>query len=149
MVSDRDTFGSNLRSLRKERGLTLRALAIAAEIDHSYLSKIENGKRSSPSRKLCKRIASALSLKPLEIDQFLKSGGYSMLSAEEEIPETMPLAGRDILVRAKEELRRIFCSDCLTLNGKDSLLGLLLSNIEVTRATREALESIRNRRPDH
>jgi len=38
------TFGQKVRELRLEKGLTLRALAEAAGVDFTYLSKIENDK---------------------------------------------------------------------------------------------------------
>ena len=38
------TFGQKLRELRLEKGMTLRALAEAAGVDFTYLSKIENDK---------------------------------------------------------------------------------------------------------
>jgi len=39
-----DTFGLKLRELRQKKGMTLRALAEAAGVDFTYLSKIENDK---------------------------------------------------------------------------------------------------------
>ena len=38
------TFGQKLREMRQEKGMTLRALAEAAGVDFTYLSKIENDK---------------------------------------------------------------------------------------------------------
>lgn len=38
------TFGLKLRELRQNKGMTLRALAEAAGVDFTYLSKIENNK---------------------------------------------------------------------------------------------------------
>jgi len=38
------TFGQQLREFRQEKGMTLRALAEAAGVDFTYLSKIENDK---------------------------------------------------------------------------------------------------------
>lgn len=43
MVSNKNrTFGSVLRSLREERGLSLRALAKAADLNPSSVSRLEN-----------------------------------------------------------------------------------------------------------
>jgi transcriptional regulator with XRE-family HTH domain len=36
-------FGMHLKALRKEKGLTLRGLALEADMEHSQLSKIERG----------------------------------------------------------------------------------------------------------
>jgi transcriptional regulator with XRE-family HTH domain len=43
-------FGEKLHTLRKQRGLTLRELAAALEINaFSYISEIENGKKKPPT----------------------------------------------------------------------------------------------------
>jgi transcriptional regulator with XRE-family HTH domain len=36
-------FGTHLKALRREKGLTLRGLALEADMEHSQLSKIERG----------------------------------------------------------------------------------------------------------
>lgn len=53
------SFQVNLRTLRLARGLTQPALAEKAEIEQSYLSKLENG-RSKPSEDVLARLAGAL-----------------------------------------------------------------------------------------
>ena len=56
-------FGERLRELRKERGLTLRALAESVGVDFSYLSKIENGKAGYlPGADTIRALADALEL---------------------------------------------------------------------------------------
>ena len=40
----REVLGWNLRRLRVERGLSQRRLAVAAEIDHAYLGRVERAK---------------------------------------------------------------------------------------------------------
>ncbi len=52
-------FHDNLRTLRLTRGLTQPALAEKADIEQSYLSKLENG-RSRPSDEVLARLAQAL-----------------------------------------------------------------------------------------
>ena len=42
-MADSQVFGERLRELRKERGLTQRALAQTIGLDFTYLSKIECG----------------------------------------------------------------------------------------------------------
>ena len=56
-------FHENLRTLRLARGLTQPALAEKADIEQSYLSKLENG-RSQPSPEVLARIATALDITP-------------------------------------------------------------------------------------
>lgn len=52
-------MGRNLRRLRLERGLTQEALAHDADIAPSFLSQIENGKRS-PTVTMLQTLATAL-----------------------------------------------------------------------------------------
>ena len=57
------SFEENLRTLRLARGLTQPMLAEKADIEQSYLSKLENG-RSKPSEDVLARLAQALEVKP-------------------------------------------------------------------------------------
>lgn len=57
-MNERDV-GSNIRSLREQSGITLTALAQAAELSKSTLSKIETGQISAPISTLM-RIADAM-----------------------------------------------------------------------------------------
>jgi DNA-binding XRE family transcriptional regulator len=62
--------GKNIVRIRNERNVTQEELAFRAEIDRSYLSQIESGKRN-PSLKLLARIADSLDVK---VAQFLMDG---------------------------------------------------------------------------
>ena len=53
-------FGARLRELRKQAGLTQRALADKAGIDFTYLSKIESGAKTPPSEKVILLLAEIL-----------------------------------------------------------------------------------------
>ena len=53
-------FGSRIRQLRTERGISLREFADRVGIDFTYLSKIENGKVDPPSEEKIKVMASKL-----------------------------------------------------------------------------------------
>lgn len=57
-------IGQNVRSLRKERGVTLRRFGMMVGMDKTYLSGIENGKRNATVSTL-ERIADGLDV-PLE-----------------------------------------------------------------------------------
>lgn len=61
----RELFGTNLRRLRHERGLSQDDLAAEAQMDRSYLSEIENG-RYFVSLKVMGRLADALKAEPAE-----------------------------------------------------------------------------------
>lgn len=62
------SFEENLRTLRLARGLTQPMLAEKADIEQSYLSKLENG-RSKPSEDVLVRLAQALEVKPDTLTQ--------------------------------------------------------------------------------
>ncbi len=57
--SNPQRLGARLRLARQTRGLTLKALALAADCSESLLSKIENGK-ASPSLPMLHRLVQAL-----------------------------------------------------------------------------------------
>lgn len=56
------TFGSYLRNLRLERGLTLRGLAVELEISPVYMSNIETGRRPAPAQDKLDRLINVLKL---------------------------------------------------------------------------------------
>jgi transcriptional regulator with XRE-family HTH domain len=65
-----DGFGAKLRELRQEKGMTLRALAEAAGVDFTYLSKIENDRLDySPGVETIRDLAQALGVEPMELLQ--------------------------------------------------------------------------------
>lgn len=57
-----NVFGMELKQLRIQRGLTLRELATAAQVDYTYLSKIENNRVAPPRPKVIERLAVALNV---------------------------------------------------------------------------------------
>jgi transcriptional regulator with XRE-family HTH domain len=56
----RRIVGTNMRKLRKDRGLTQEEVAFRAKIDLTYMNGIERGKRN-PSLLVMVRVAKALS----------------------------------------------------------------------------------------
>lgn len=66
-------FGTYIRNLRKERGLTLKELGKATELSHPYLSQIETGKRTIPSPDILKRLADSLGV---EYEDLLIKAGH-------------------------------------------------------------------------
>jgi transcriptional regulator with XRE-family HTH domain len=50
-------FGDHLRGLRKQAGLSQRELAQRAEIDFTYLSKIENSRVDPPGEETLRKLA--------------------------------------------------------------------------------------------
>ena len=55
-----NTFGNVLREYRRAAGISQRELAQKADLDFSYISKIENGKVDPPSEEKIKIMASQL-----------------------------------------------------------------------------------------
>jgi transcriptional regulator with XRE-family HTH domain len=70
------SFGERLRAYRERAALSQSALAQAAGIDKSYVSRLENGQREVASRSLAIRLAAILHLSPSEVDLWLISAGY-------------------------------------------------------------------------
>ena len=62
----RDRVGLNVRNLRNSKGLSQEQLALAAEVDRSYISEIELAKNSA-SIDVLERIANALDVDPKEL----------------------------------------------------------------------------------
>lgn len=53
-------LGFLLRSLREERGLSLREAAQLAELDHAYIHRLETGEKESPSEEALAKLIRAL-----------------------------------------------------------------------------------------
>jgi len=61
-----EKIGSTLKKLREAKGIGLREMAIELDVDHSWLSKIENGKKDIKVVTLVK-LAKALDVKASSI----------------------------------------------------------------------------------
>ena len=77
MVRKRDeaikrTFGQRMRELRTEKGLSQEALALACDLDRTYIGGIERGERNVSLVNI-QKIASALGVPVREL--FLMPGG--------------------------------------------------------------------------
>lgn len=70
------SFGRTLAMFRVRRGISQSALAEACELDHSYISRLESGKRD-PTRGTVNRIALELNLTEIEADALLGSAGFA------------------------------------------------------------------------
>lgn len=62
-----DTFGSEIYRLRLVRGLSQSATAERSGLTRGYYSQLENSKKTPPPLSTLERLASALSLSPIEI----------------------------------------------------------------------------------
>ena len=55
-------FGKRLRELRKDRAMTLKAMAAALHVTPAYLSALENGRRGKVRKGLVMQVAEALGI---------------------------------------------------------------------------------------
>ncbi|WP_429971317.1 helix-turn-helix domain-containing protein [Fructilactobacillus sp. Tb1] len=60
-------FGNDLKNLRKEKGFTLRQLAMQANINPGYLSRLENGKQNIPKPETLEKLAKGLRISKEEM----------------------------------------------------------------------------------
>lgn len=70
-----ETFAQVLAALRTARGLSQSRLAHEAGFDHSYISRLEAGKRE-PSRETVTALAEVLTLGHAELDRLLIAAGF-------------------------------------------------------------------------
>jgi transcriptional regulator with XRE-family HTH domain len=59
-------FGENLKKFRKDRNISQEEFAFRAELDRTYISGLECGKRN-PTLKILVKLANALNMKPSEL----------------------------------------------------------------------------------
>jgi transcriptional regulator with XRE-family HTH domain len=72
------SFGENLRITRKEKKLTVQAVADACGVSRSYITLIENNKRL-PGKKIISKIAAALGLKTVvTLNWYLEDLSYKI-----------------------------------------------------------------------
>jgi transcriptional regulator with XRE-family HTH domain len=62
----RQVFASNLRRLRHARGLSQEALAYEADVNRTYMSKLEKG-ASYPGLEILVKLAAVLQVAPFEL----------------------------------------------------------------------------------
>ena len=65
--NDNSELGGYIRRLRAAQGLSLRGLAAAAEVDPTWLSRLERGLYISPDPRALSRLARALETDPSEL----------------------------------------------------------------------------------
>lgn len=84
MVRWLESFIKLIKELREERGLSTRQLAEEVGVSQSYLSHLENGRRSSaPSPIILEKLAAALG--NVTYATLLKEAGYDELAKAEQI----------------------------------------------------------------
>lgn len=84
----RQELGKLLKQKRQEQGLTQRKLAVTANLDYTYVSKIEGGTQT-PSVEALVRLAEVLGLVSAEINELLAMMGR--------LPDDLPVNQRRLM----------------------------------------------------
>lgn len=61
-------LGALLRKLREARDLSSRELGQLADVDHTYIYRLETGEKQSPSEEVLARLLRVLRAKPREVE---------------------------------------------------------------------------------
>ena len=82
-----EDFGKYVRSLRQDRGLSLRSAGTKAGVSSSYLAQIEHGRRRPPGPDILKRLAPVYDV---PVRELMRAAGHleeavDTLSEEDEI----------------------------------------------------------------
>jgi transcriptional regulator with XRE-family HTH domain len=75
-------FGKYLRTIRKNRKLTIRQLELYSGVSNGYLSQLETGKRGIPSPEILKKLSTPLGVSYEEL--MLKAGYLDDLTTDEQ-----------------------------------------------------------------
>ena len=75
------TLGAHLKATRMKAGLSIRGLAALADMNSSYLLKIESEQNDNPSAEKLQRLAEVLELDPAELLAFIGVKPASTLPA--------------------------------------------------------------------
>ena len=78
-----EALGTYLKSTRKQKHLTLRAVEEKTGISNAYLSQLENNKISFPSPKFLNKLAE---LYNVSYEQLMKLAGYPVSSSKTQSP---------------------------------------------------------------
>jgi transcriptional regulator with XRE-family HTH domain len=137
-------YGSAVRRLRQERGMTSEALAGAAEVSPSYLSEVERGLKR-PSTDVLAKLAGAFGMLPsqlLEHVEMLTAGPQVVAQAFEPPRVRQERAGKrgitysstdSALPRDKDRLVQLLLTTAQDLTGEDLRMLLDLARHLVKR----------------
>lgn len=112
------SFGTFLRSKRKQRGLTAVQLCELSGISQPYLSQLENDKIDNPSPEIMQKLAGALGI---PFSDMLSARGYGVMDLNE-LEETWE--NTQEITWYLEQMMEI---------GRPTLNGKFISNVELKR----------------
>lgn len=97
-----DHFGAQLRALRRERGMTLGDVALAAGLTRTYLSRLERGSTGTRPSKI-RKILTAIGAADREVEVLRHWGGRHNISIE--LRRGTPAAITRMLVELRDACR--------------------------------------------
>ena len=118
----REQVGLNIRNLRNSKGMSQEQLALAADVDRSYISEMELAKNSA-SIDILEQIALALDVAPKEL--FNERG--LVLPEFESVRTTAEAIGRISCIKTGEEIGLLYQWD----NGETQAALYVLSQSEM------------------
>src|ERR1700726_2362938 len=74
-------LGFLLRSLREERGLSLRELGQLSGVDHAYIYRLETGEKEAPSEEVVSKLVRALKAGKRDADMLLYLAAHPQTDA--------------------------------------------------------------------
>lgn len=111
-------FGSYIKKIRMDKGMTLNQVALYSEISAAQLSRIENGKRGVPKPETIKKISNALKH---DYEDLMKVAGYIEFENKEDDNKENTLTEKDEkdiakrMEKIKEDLQN---ADGLNFSGE-------------------------------
>lgn len=100
------TFGTLLAEIRLSRRLTQKQVAIAADVDCSYIAALEKGRRSPPPKETIRRLGNAVCASPPERQEMEKAAALFRISKT--IQEQSPhIPGASLLIILASSLARL------------------------------------------
>lgn len=96
-MSEKQILGRHIRMLRKQRGMTLRALAKRVGCSESMLSKVENGK-GNPSVNVLHSIAQALGTNMGSLFQLDPAPGVVLRKGERHLAQLTNVDGKGVIL---------------------------------------------------
>lgn len=114
--------------MRKERGLSQKALAVAACMDQSYVSGLESGRRPAPKRRQIERLARALNATSAEQALLQEAGSAAQLAR---VASVQDMPRRQVLARLIVTARLLSDADIVMVDR--IARGMLLAPIVTER----------------
>lgn len=92
-------FGLYLKQLREKKEMTIRQLALYANVSHGYLSQVERGERGTPSPDILNKLAVPLGV---SYEELMSAAGYLNDNPSNESINPKNKKLYDVIARAKD-----------------------------------------------